>query len=208
MKVPHLLTTVFACTALAIGCGQAPPAEQAPETAAPTPVAAAPMEAVATLQPREGSTVGGTVTFTEVPDGVAIHADVHGTTPGKHGLHLHESGDCSAPDFTSAGGHFNPTGAPHAGPAVAEHHAGDFGNITVGDDGSGTLDIVSHMLTLRAGPNSVLGKAVVLHADEDDLTSQPSGNAGERIACGVVQDASLTSPAAMSEAGQGEAEGD
>ncbi len=206
MKVPSFVTIAIAATIVTVGCGQAPETQQATATPPPAPAAEA-MQAMATLQPREGSTAGGTVTFTAIPGGVTIHAEVHGATPGKHGLHLHENGDCSAPDFSSAGGHFNPTGAPHGGPNAPEHHAGDLGNITVGEDGTGTLDLTSHMLTVKEGPASVLGKAVVLHAGEDDLASQPSGSSGERIACGVVEEVSMTSPEAMAEAGDGEASG-
>lgn len=105
-----------------------------------------------------------------------------------HGFHIHESGDCTAADFTSAGGHFNPTNAPHGGPDDAEHHAGDLGNIEIGEDGTGTLDLASSMLTLDAGAtNSAVGKAVILHAGQDDLETQPTGDAGARLACGVVQ---------------------
>jgi Cu-Zn family superoxide dismutase len=144
--------------------------------------------ASATLQGRAGSDVSGEVTFTEVEGGVQIVAHVSGlTNAGPHGFHLHEVGDCSAEDFTSAGGHFNPTGVPHGAPTDAEHHAGDFGNIEVGEDGTGHLELVSHMLTVSPGPNSVVGKAVILHEQADDLESQPTGAAGGRVACGVVQ---------------------
>ena len=142
----------------------------------------------ADLSGRQGSDVSGVVSFTQAPDGVQVVARVDHAPPGKHGLHLHENGDCSAADFASAGGHFNPTGAPHGGPDSAKHHAGDFGNIEVGPDGTGTLSLTTDMLSLAEGaPDSVLGRSVVLHAGADDLTSQPSGNSGERIACGAVR---------------------
>jgi len=146
--------------------------------------------ATASLKGQEGSNVSGTVTFTQSPDGgaVTIQAEVSGVEgAGMHGFHIHETGDCSAADFTSAGGHFNPTNAPHGGPDDADHHAGDLGNIEIGAGGSGHLDLASSMLSLNAGaPNTVVGKAVILHAGQDDLETQPTGDAGGRLACGVV----------------------
>jgi Cu-Zn family superoxide dismutase len=144
--------------------------------------------AKATLEPRSGSTVMGTATFTELPEGgvrVVVHIDK--APPGTHGLHVHEKGDCSAPDATSAGGHFNPTTMPHAGPMDAQHHAGDLGNIEIKADGTGDLTITSTMLTVKSGPNSVVGRAVIFHEKADDLKTQPTGNAGGRLACGVVR---------------------
>jgi Cu-Zn family superoxide dismutase len=132
--------------------------------------------------------VTGWATFTEVATGgVRVHVHVENATPGSHGLHVHDKGDCSAPDATSAGGHFNPAGNPHAGPAADYRHAGDFGNIEVGPDGKGELELTSGMLTVKPGPNSVVGRAVIFHEKTDDLTTQPTGNAGARFACGVVQ---------------------
>jgi superoxide dismutase, Cu-Zn family len=148
----------------------------------------APATARATLEPRSGSTVTGTATFTELPEG-GVRAVVHieKAPPGTHGLHVHEKGDCSAPDATSAGGHFNPTTMPHAGPMDAQHHAGDLGNIEIKADGTGELTITSKMLTVKPGPNSVVGRAVIFHEKADDLKTQPTGNAGGRLACGVVR---------------------
>jgi Cu-Zn family superoxide dismutase len=113
--------------------------------------------------------------------------DIQKAPPGTHGLHLHEKGDCSAADATSAGGHFNPTSMPHAGPMDAQHHAGDLGNIEIKADGTGHLEIFSEMLTVSAGPNSVVGRSVVFHEKADDLKTQPTGNAGGRLGCGVIQ---------------------
>ena len=142
--------------------------------------------AMATLQPRSGDTTTGTITFTEIADGVLIHARVEGAPPGLHGFHIHEVGDCSSEDFKSAGGHFNPTGAPHGGPTDAERHGGDLGNIEIGADGIGHLEVNSEQLTVAEGGNSVVGRGVILHEGEDDLESQPTGAAGARLACGVV----------------------
>lgn len=142
--------------------------------------------ATARLEPRSGSGASGTVTFTELADGsVRVKADLTGISPGVHGLHVHEKGDCSAPDASSAGEHFNPTSAPH-GPHAMTSHAGDFGNVSADDRGEIHTRFTTRSVTLGQGERSVLGRAVVLHADPDDLTTQPSGNAGERIACGVV----------------------
>ncbi len=175
-----------------LGCG---PSEQAMEKTVEQAVEgvvervveqAMPRQASATLAGPEGSAITGSVTFTETSDGVTVVAHVEGAPPGSHGFHLHETGDCSAPDFTSAGGHFNPTDMPHGGPVDAERHAGDLGNLEIGEDGSGHLALTSDMLTVAAGPNSVVGRGVVFHEKTDDLVSQPTGAAGARLACGVV----------------------
>jgi superoxide dismutase, Cu-Zn family len=133
----------------------------------------------------QDSKVSGTVHFTEEAGGVHVVADVKGVKPGEHGFHLHEKGDCSTPDYKSAGGHFNPAKAPHACDPTDPRHAGDFGNITVDKDGNGHLDFTTKALSFE-GPNSVLGKAVILHTGVDDCKTQPTGNAGDRLACGVV----------------------
>lgn len=165
---------------------------QPEETAAAEPTAPVTLDtppglrAEAVLQPLAGGSVSGKVTFSEVGGGVDINALVSGAPAGALGFHLHDVGDCSAPDFTSAGGHFNPSGHPHAAPTAAAHHAGDFGNVEVGQDGNGTLSLSSTGLTVAAGANSVVGRAVILHERADDLNTQPTGNAGGRIACGVV----------------------
>jgi len=144
--------------------------------------------AQATIEPRSGSTVTGTATFTELPGGgVKVVVHIEKAPPGTHGLHIHEKGDCSDPEAKSAGGHFNPTAMPHAGPMDREHHAGDLGNIEINADGTGTLEITSPMLTVTAGPNSVVGRSVVFHEKADDLKTQPTGNAGGRLGCGVIR---------------------
>ena len=145
-------------------------------------------QAKATIEPRSGSNVRGWATFTDrSTGGVAVVVHVENATPGVHGIHIHEKGDCSAPDASSAGGHFNPGGMPHAGPTETHRHAGDLGNMTVEANGTGHLELVSDLLTVKPGPNSVVGKSIVLHEKADDLTSQPSGNSGARIGCGVIQ---------------------
>jgi Cu-Zn family superoxide dismutase len=149
--------------------------------AAPQPVT----KAVARLQPLAGSGVSGTVTFTKTAAGVKVEAQLSGLSEGMHGFHVHEFGDCSAPDGSSAGGHFNPAGAAHAGPMDAHRHAGDMGNVIAGKDGTARLEYVDAQASLE-GPNSILGRGVIVHAKPDDLKTQPTGNAGGRVACGVV----------------------
>ncbi len=143
--------------------------------------------ATVTLASTSGSTATSTVTFTEMADGT-VQAVIHltGVPPGIHGFHLHDKGDCGD-NGNAAGGHFNPTGAPHGAPSAPSHHAGDFGNVEAGADGKVDETRSLHGITVTAGPNSVVGHAVILHANPDDLTTQPTGNAGPRIACGVVQ---------------------
>lgn len=140
---------------------------------------------VAVLNPTAGNDVSGTVTFTKTKDGVKVVADVMGLAEGKHGFHIHEYGDCSAPDGTSAGGHFNPADMPHAGPKADKRHVGDLGNLEADDSGKAHLEWTDVHLSFM-GPNSILGRAVIVHAGEDDLTSQPTGAAGARVACGVI----------------------
>ena len=144
------------------------------------------IQAVASLEPASGSEVRGTVLFFAEGNGVRVEGSISGLTPGRHGLHIHEKGDCSAPDASSAGGHFNPTAQPHGSPDADMHHLGDFGNVTADASGVATVSRVMTGLTLE-GPDSIIGRALVVHADEDDLHSQPAGNSGARVACGVIQ---------------------
>ena len=141
--------------------------------------------AVAVLHPTQGSSVSGTVHLTQESGGVRVTASVDGLAPGKHGFHIHEIGDCSAPDGTSAGGHFNPQGYPHAGPDAAKRHVGDLGNLNADNSGHATYDRLDDHVSLN-GANTVIGRAVIVHAGKDDFVSQPTGNAGGRVACGVI----------------------
>ncbi len=189
-SIPWALAALLMSTACA-------PREEAPapeveepamvEEAAPE----APMvrEAEAVLVDALGESVGN-VKFSQAGDSapVMLVAAVESVPAGLHGLHLHEKGECAPPDFKSARGHFNPTEAPHGGPDDAERHAGDFGNITVGEFGTGQLKLETDMLTLVENmPNTAIGRAVILHEKADDLVSQPTGAAGGRLACGIVE---------------------
>jgi Cu-Zn family superoxide dismutase len=143
-------------------------------------------QATAMLEAKSGSSATGEATFSQVESGLRISIRIKGATEGEHGLHIHEKGDCSAADASSAGGHLNPLGHDHGGLSQFPRHAGDLGNITVGKDGNGQLEILVKGLTVVPGEGSVAGKAVVLHEKPDDLRTQPSGNSGARISCGVI----------------------
>jgi superoxide dismutase, Cu-Zn family len=148
-------------------------------------VRAADLPAGATLSPTKGSTVSGTVTFTKVDGGVRVVAEVTGLTPGDHGFHVHEFGDCSDPEAKSAGGHFNPAGQQHAGPDAAMRHEGDLGNLTADATGRARYERVDKFLEI-GGDHSIIGRSVIVHEKVDDLKTQPTGNAGARLACGVI----------------------
>ena len=143
-------------------------------------------KAIAVLNSTQGNKVSGTVTFTKSGDGLRVVAEVSGLKPNtKHGFHVHEFGDCSAPDAASAGGHFNPGGHQHGAPDASERHVGDLGNLESDGSGKARLDWTDKMMKL-SGKNSIIGYAVIVHEKADDLKTQPTGDAGGRIACGVV----------------------
>ncbi|MBD5780109.1 superoxide dismutase family protein [Pelagicoccus sp. NFK12] len=143
--------------------------------------------AEAHLSPTDGYETEGIVTFVQERDGIRIIADVRNlSVNGRHGFHIHETGDCSAPDASSAGGHFNPSGEAHAGPMADKRHVGDLGNLESSEAGGAMYVRVDEHIRFE-GENSIIGKAVVVHAKADDFKSQPSGAAGPRIACGVIQ---------------------
>lgn len=143
--------------------------------------------AVARVEPTEGNEAMGLVSFieTEGEPGIRIVARLTGLADGDHGFHIHENGDCSAPDASSAGDHFNPANEPHGGPEEQARHRGDLGNVTA-MDGEAMLDITDEQLSFD-GDNSVVGKAILVHAGQDDLDTQPSGDSGDPIACGVIE---------------------
>jgi len=142
------------------------------------------IKATAKLESKSGSNVTGTVTFIQRRDLTEVLVDIENLKPGKHGFHIHEKGDCSAPDASSAGGHFNPTHQHHGGPSTAERHSGDLGNIEA--PASGKVHWESEFKMNLKGPDSIIGKSVVVHEKEDDFKTDPAGNSGARIACGVI----------------------
>ncbi len=151
-------------------------------------LAAAGPGASATLRDPQGKTVG-TATLEQAPEGVRITVAVSGVSPGLHGFHVHAVGKCEGPDFKTAGGHFNPGSREHGLENPRGAHAGDMPNLEVGADGNGKGVFLARGATLEAGPGSLFpegGTSVVLHAAPDDMKTDPAGNAGARIACGVV----------------------
>jgi Cu-Zn family superoxide dismutase len=142
--------------------------------------------AAANLAPTAGNRAAGTVTFTPMGDRVRVVAKVTGLTQGMHGFHIHEKGDCSAADAMSAGGHFNPTNKPHGNPAAGDHHGGDMPMLEADAAGNAALDVTLDTITLDTGASGVVGRAVVVHKDPDDYKTQPTGNSGARVACGVI----------------------
>ncbi|HEX8820385.1 MAG TPA: superoxide dismutase family protein [Archangium sp.] len=162
-----LRTTVLAAAFALVACGEE-------------------RQATTRLESRSGSSTTGTATFQEDGDQVTLMLEVSGATPGKHGAHIHQNGDCSAADASSAGAHWNPTTKTHGSPD-ANHHLGDLGNIEIGQDGKGTLTLSKKEWKLGDGSSEdVVGKAIVIHAGEDDLVTDPAGNSGSRVACGVI----------------------
>jgi Cu-Zn family superoxide dismutase len=141
--------------------------------------------AICVLHPTEGNNVQGIIRFMQSDSGVVINANISGLTAGKHGFHVHQYGDCSAADGTSAGGHFNPDMKKHGAPWDAERHVGDLGNVVADSTGMVNREWTDKVISL-SGPHSIIGRSIVVHAGEDDLTSQPTGNAGARVACGVI----------------------
>lgn len=143
-------------------------------------------QAVAVLHATEGNDAEGTVVFTQTDEGVRVEANISGLdSDTAHGFHIHQYGDCRSDDGTSAGGHFNPEEMEHGGPDDEMRHIGDLGNLQSDEDGNASADFVDPKLQL-SGMTSIMGLGVIVHAGEDDLESQPTGDAGSRLACGVV----------------------
>ena len=141
-------------------------------------------KAVAVLFPTKGSSVTGRVTFTQNGRMMHVHAEISGLTPGEHGFHIHEYGVWSE-DGMASGGHYNPTMAPHAGHDSPKRHVGDLGNVMANANGNVSLDLEDPHLVFH-GPTSIIGRGLVVHEKADDLRSQPAGNAGARLAVGVI----------------------
>jgi len=153
-----------------------------------TTMPAAP-SAVALLAPTAGNTAKGQVTFARKGDKVVVTARVSGLAPGPHGFHVHEKGACSAADGTSAGGHFNPFGKAHGDPSAPDHHGGDMPMLVADASGNALLTAELDVITVGSGAADIVGRSVIVHRDADDFTTQPTGNSGARVACGVIRQA-------------------
>jgi len=191
MQIQSTLGTILLTTLLLAGCGSDPA-----DTRHNTGMAGEhnlldqthePIDQmIAVIHPTQGNETRGVVRFTREGDQVRVEAIINGlNNESLHGFHIHEFGDCSADNAISAGGHFNPYEQPHASPLDSERHAGDLGNLESDGEGSAQLSYLDPVLSLE-GPSSILGRGVVVHADEDDFETQPTGDAGGRIGCGVI----------------------
>ncbi|MCA1763830.1 MAG: superoxide dismutase family protein [Flavobacteriales bacterium] len=170
MKTLFQITIITALSALLASCG----AEE---------MARAP------ITPSSGSAVSGNVVFTQKNGEVLMEAKITGLSEGIHAIHIHENGDCSAEDGSSAGGHWDPTSEDHGEWSKDHFHRGDIGNMEVGSDGIGYITKKTDLWCVgcKDETKNVVGKSIIVHADEDDFISQPSGAAGKRIGCGVIQ---------------------
>lgn len=177
---------LVSCAAVSLAaCTHKPKTETQAE---PTPAAVVvPTKAQAVLKSAAGAKIKGIIHFTEEDGKMKIETLVDGLKAGPHGFHIHETGDCSKADFTSAGGHFNPTHGEHGSMSSAKKHVGDLGNLIANNKKKANTTIIVEGMTMKPGADSIIGKAVVIHKDKDDLKSQPAGNSGARIACGVIE---------------------
>jgi Cu-Zn family superoxide dismutase len=199
MRTAILMGTVLVAAGALGSCSKkeaTPAAQDAPATTASSQPAIAPPPAdpasakhLVDLMPGQGGEVAGALELVSSDGAVAMTGLVTGLKPGsEHGFHIHEKGDCSSPDFKSAGDHFNPTSQPHGDPAMPPHHLGDIPNLMADEMGKAPVNARIEGVTLGdQGPNDLVGRAVVVHAERDDYKTQPSGNSGDRIACGVIQ---------------------
>lgn len=144
-------------------------------------------QANAMISASSDSSVTGMAVFTQHGDQITLTIEIQGASPGLHAVHIHANGDCSSPDGTSAGGHWNPTGVAHGKWGEGEFHLGDIGNITVGEDGTGSITLTTDLWEIGTGSDvDIVGRGIIVHGGADDFTSQPSGAAGARIGCGVI----------------------
>lgn len=143
-------------------------------------------KAVANVKSLGDHHINGVVEFILVQGGIKVIGDVEGLTPGKHGFHVHEHGDCGGKEGAAAGGHFNPTNSKHGGPDSEERHVGDLGNFEANDKGFAHYERVDTLIALE-GPHSIIGRSIIIHADPDDYTTQPTGASGARVACGIIE---------------------
>ncbi|HZX79098.1 superoxide dismutase family protein [Lysobacter sp.] len=189
-----LNAVLFAVAAVGLSaCSSTPSTDTAPSastatTTTGTAAVSTAKAAVVNLASASGSLVSGRLSVVPMKDGVHLAGEVGGLSPGStHAIHIHEKGDCSAADASSAGGHFNPAGAPHGKVGSGAHHGGDMDNIVANAEGVAKVDVHASGVTLGGGAvNDVAGKAVIVHAAADDYRTQPTGNAGGRVACGVI----------------------
>lgn len=142
--------------------------------------------AIAAVNPTKGYQASGIIIFTAVRDGVRVIAELEGLSPGKHGLNIHEY-DCCSEDASSAGQHYNPLRTKHGSPFSAERHMGDLGNVVADLSGHASYDYVDPVIQLN-GPYSIIGKSILVHANADDYTTQPSGNTGAGIGFGIISE--------------------
>ena len=181
-KLIKLFPLVIAVVAFIVaGCAQ----QQQETTETDTSTTPNFTNAIAVIHPTEGNSVNGTVTFQQTADGVQVTANLSGLAQGPHGFHIHQYGDCSASDGTSAGGHYNPASNDHGSPTQDNRHMGDMGNIVANGEGNATIEYTDPVIKLNA-PDGIIGRGVVVHGGEDDFESQPSGAAGPRVGCGVI----------------------
>jgi Cu-Zn family superoxide dismutase len=144
------------------------------------------------VRPTQGNTAQGTVTFLQEGNQVRVVVDIASLSPGQHGIHIHEYGDCSGADALTAGSHFNPTNSAHGCPDSKERHLGDLGNVEADRTGRARADFIVPKLEI-SGTNSIIGRSIVVKAKPDDCTTQPAGGSGARIACGVIGISALPS---------------
>ena len=143
--------------------------------------------ATAKLEPTRGNTAAGTVTFVQWGEVVKVSGSISGLKPGaEHGFHVHEKGDCSSGDGLSAGGHFNPGGKPHGHHGMGEHHTGDLPSLKADASGGAASHFDSRTIRVGGSANDIVGKGLIVHRDPDDFKTQPTGNAGPRLACAVI----------------------
>lgn len=189
MRLIHTSLFVAIATLGLSACNPQPEGSEAPAAAADAPAAATDTQAVAELAPTAGNPTKGSIRFSMVDGRIHARGEITGLKPdSEHGFHIHEKGDCSAPDATSAGGHFNPGQQNHGSVGAEPHHGGDMPNIKANAEGVATVDgPVSSNVNLGKGDGfDIIGRGLIVHADPDDYTSQPTGNAGARLACAVI----------------------
>jgi len=192
MKTLTPILLVASVIALSACSSSAPTKSTAPAAATSTPAAPAAQStaksAMVNLASASGSLVSGKLTIVPMGNGVHLTGEIGGLSPGStHAIHIHEKGDCSAADASSAGGHFNPSAQPHGKVGSGAHHGGDMDNLVANAEGVAQVNAHAEGVTLGGGAaNDVAGKAVIVHAAADDYRTQPTGNAGGRVACGVI----------------------